>query len=81
MRIFRLVDPEFVWNDKWLKSYTTALIKRQWGENTSKFQNIQLLGGVTINGEKLFADALQEIERLEEQLETTYMEPVGFIMG
>ena len=81
MRIFRLVDPEFVWNDKWLKSYTTALIKRQWGENTSKFQNIQLLGGVTINGEKSFADALQEIERLEEQLETTYQEPVGFIIG
>lgn len=81
MRIFKFVDPESVWNDKWLKSYATALIKRQWGENTSKFQNIQLLGGVTINGEKLFADALQEIERLEEQLDTVYQEPVGFIIG
>lgn len=81
MRVFRLVDPNFVWNDLWLKAYATALIKRQWGENTSKFQNIQLLGGVTINGEKLYTDALQEIEKLEERLETTYMEPVGFIMG
>lgn len=81
MKVFKLVNAEYVYNDKWLKAYSTALIKRQWGENTSKFQNIQLLGGITINGEKLYADAIQEIERLEEQLDSTYEEPVSFFMG
>ena len=33
---YRIVDPESetaVYNDHWLKQYTTALIKRQWGQN------------------------------------------------
>lgn len=81
MRVFRTVDVNSVWNDKWLKSYTTALIKRQWGENTGKFSEVQLLGGVTINGERLYEAALAEIEKLEETLEETYQEPTGFIFG
>jgi len=81
MRVFRLIDEEDIWNDKWLKEYATALIKRQWAENTSKFQNIQLLGGVTIDGQRLMQESLQEIEQLEQTLQETYQEPVGFFMG
>lgn len=81
MRIYRMIDAQFVWDDKWLKSYTTALIKKQWAENTSKFQNIQLLGGVTIDGERLMQQALEEIEKLELQLKEEYEEPPMFIFG
>lgn len=84
MQVQRIIDPEetvSVYNDKWLKEYTTALFKRQWGENLSKFNEVQLLGGVTINGDRIMQESLQEIERLHETLENTYMEPTGFIMG
>ena len=42
---YRKIDPtQFtdVYNDVWLKKYVTALIKRQWGINLSKFDGIQL---------------------------------------
>ncbi len=85
MKVQRIIDTEAatssVWDDKWLKEYATALIKRQWGENTKKFGNIQLLGGVTINGEQLFSEAIEEIEKLEEALTDTYQLPTDFIFG
>ena len=81
MRVHRILDPDVVWNDKWLKMYATALIKRQWGANTKKYDQVQLLGGVTINGQQFFEEALAEIERLEELLKTHYSEPPPFIVG
>ena len=84
VQVYRAIDPDAypkIYNDKWLKAYATALIKRQWGENTKKFGGVQLLGGVTINGEQIFQEALQDIERLETELQETYMEPIPFIMG
>lgn len=81
LRVYEIIDPEAVWNDKWLKAYATALIKLQWGNNVSKFSEIQLLGGVTINGEQLKQEAQQEIELLLTQLNEEYMEPTGFLFG
>lgn len=83
-QVQRIINPEdvnAVYNDKWLKEYTTAIFKRQWGENLSKFNEVQLLGGVTINGERIASEAIQEIEKLLETLENTYQEPVGFCIG
>jgi hypothetical protein len=73
------VDPEqyaAVWNDIWLKNYATALVKRQWGQNISLFSGVQLLGGVTLNGDKIYADAVTEIEKLEAQMDDMYSEPL-----
>lgn len=84
LKVQRILDPNTmtkIWNDPWLKKYGTALFKKQWAENVSKFENIQLLGGVTINGEQLMQRALDEIERLEEELEETYSYPTDFIFG
>jgi hypothetical protein len=84
VHVQRIINPDVtlsIYNDKWLKEFTTALFKRQWGENLSKFNEVQLLGGVTINGERIMTEAVAEIEKLLETLETTYQEPVGFIMG
>jgi hypothetical protein len=61
-----------VWDDRWLKRYATALIKRQWGENLKKFGNIQLPGGVVLNGDKIFEEAMEEIKDLEEDMENNY---------
>ena len=70
-----------VWNDMWLKEYTTALIKQQWGSNLIKFEGMQLPGGVTLNGRQLFEDAMQELERLREKLRNDHELPVDFFVG
>jgi hypothetical protein len=57
-----------VWNDRFLKKYTTALIKRQWGANLKKFAGIQMPGGVTLNGQVIYDEAIQEIEKMEEEM-------------
>ena len=57
-----------IWNDRFLKKYTTALIKRQWGANLKKFAGIQMPGGVTLNGQVIYDEAIQEIEKMEEEI-------------
>ena len=70
-----------VWNDMWLKEYTTALIKQQWGANLIKFEGMQLPGGVTLNGRQIFEDSLQEIERLREKIRLDFEMPADFFVG
>lgn len=76
---FQVVDPEEynkVWNEIWLKRYTRELIKRQWGSNLSKFVNMTLPGGIVMNGSEIYLQANQEIEKLEQELEDKYFNPV-----
>ena len=70
-----------VFNDYWLKQYTTALIKLQWAQNISKFTNIMLPGGGTLNGESLMLQAQQEISDLEIKLQNQYSYPVSPFMA
>lgn len=82
--VFEIVDPTThtsVFNDMWLKQYTTALIKRQWGANLIKFEGMQLPGGVTINGRQIFEDAMAEIERLREVIRLEHEMPADFFVG
>lgn len=80
----RVVDPATytkVFNDSWLKSYAAALIKRQWGSNITKYSNYTLPGGLVVNGEKIYNDAIAEIETLEETLRDTYEAPPQMLVG
>ena len=70
-----------VWSDRWLKEYATALIKRTWGANLKKFQGVQLLGGVTLNGDTIFDESVKEIEKLEAEMQTEYGAPLEFMMN
>lgn len=66
------IDPEIdtkMYNDIWLKSYLIALIKRQWGLNMSKYDGLQLPGGVTVNGMDMYNNAVSEIADLEQRLQ------------
>ena len=81
---YRKLDPSQytdIFNDIYLKRYTTALIKRQWGANLSKFEGVQMLGGVTLNGAKLFEEAQADIEKLEEQIQLAYELPPNYMIG
>jgi len=70
---YRKMDPDTytdVYNDIWLKKYTTALVKKQWGANLSKFAGVAMIGGVTLNGEQIYTQALADIEKLEEEIKS-----------
>jgi len=70
-----------IFNDIWLKKYLTAVIKKQWGANMSKFDGVQLPGGVQLRGGEISQEAIQEIEKLEEELRLTYEYPIDFMTG
>ena len=81
---YRKLDPSSyidVFDDIFLKRYTIQLIKRQWGANLSKFQGVQLLGGVEMNGAEIYSQASEEILRLEEQIQLAYELPPEYMMG
>ena len=80
---YRVLDPTEapkMYNEPWLKHYTTALIKKQWATNIKKFSGLQLPGGVTIDGDRLYQEATQEIKDLEDDL-TNKAAPLSFFMG
>jgi len=81
---YEIVDPDEytdVWKDRWLMQYATALIKRQWGSNLTKFVGMQLPGGLTFNGEKIYDDAVAEITDLEKNMIDSYSLPVSDMVG
>ncbi len=78
------LDPDTytdVYNDGFLKRYATALIKQQWGNNLKKFEGVQLPGGVTLNGQKIYEEAVEEIDILKAEAKDTYQLPVDFFTG
>ena len=81
---FRVLDPRIypeIYSDRLLKRYMTALIKRQWGENLSKFEGVTLPGGVTFNGQRMIQEAQEEITRIEEQVINEFELPPNFMVG
>ena len=81
---YRKLDPSShsnIFDDLYLKRYTTALIKRQWGQNLSKFSGTAMLGGVTLNGPELFSTAIAEQQKLEDEIRTNYEEPPHIMQG
>ena len=82
--VYRKVDPDTytdLYDDIYLKRYLTSLIKRQWGQNLSKFSGTAMLGGVTLNGPELFSSAIEEQQRLEEEIRLNYEEPPHMQQG
>lgn len=80
---YRALDPaQFtkVWNEAWFKHYVTALFKKQWATNIKKFSGIQLPGGVTLDGDKLYDEAITEIKELEDSLQNKSA-PLDFFIG
>ena len=70
-----------VYNNLFMKNYVTAILKKQWGENISKFEGMTLPGGVTLNGRQLIDDAKEEIEREIEKLRNEYDNPPNIFVG
>lgn len=81
---FVITDPDTytdVWNDRMLKKLSTAYIKKVWGNNMKKFGGMQLPGGITLNGQQVYDEAVAEIKELEEETRLTYEAPPMFSIG
>ena len=81
---YRKIDPATytdIFDDIYLKRYATALIKRQWGANLSKFNGVATLGGVSMNGEQIYSQAIEEIQGLEEQIQLQFETPIDYMIG
>ena len=81
---YRRLDPNTytdIFNDIYLKRYVTALFKKQWGANLSKFNGVAMVGGVTLNGQQIFSEACADIEKLETEIRTTYELNPAFMIG
>jgi hypothetical protein len=84
LEAYSVVDPAIypdVYSDRWLLKYLTALIKRQWGANMSKYNGVQLIGGMTFNGQQILNSAEEEIEKLEGEMISSYSLPTSFLIG
>ncbi len=80
----QIVDPTTytdIFNDMWLKQYTTELFRKQWGNNLIKYQGTQLPGGTTLDGGRILDEAKSNIEILLQDLEGKYQFPVDFAVG
>lgn len=81
---YRILDPRVypeVYEDRMLKKYLTALIKRQWGTNLSKYNGVKLPGDITLRGDEIFKEANAEVETIEKELREKYELPTDFMVG
>jgi hypothetical protein len=81
---YEIVDPEVytdAWKDRWLMQYATAMIKRQWGLNTKKYDGMTLPGGIKFTGQQIYNEAEEEIQRLEKEMIINYSLPVTDLIG
>ena len=80
---YRALDPESftqVYNDVFLKQYLTALIKRQWGQNMSKFKGVKLPGGIEMNGSEIYSEGQRELDSIRQRMANEYeLPPYDFI--
>ena len=40
-----------------------------------------MLGGVTMNGEAIYSQAIDELNRLEEQIQLSFETPIDYMVG
>lgn len=84
LRVITSVDPEEypeMYGDTWFLRYCVELIRRQWGENLEKFDEVALLNGVKVNGTKMRELADSRIEKLEEEMFSSYRLPDDFFLS
>ena len=81
---FYIADPNTyprVYNDRMLKRLSTAYIKKMWGNNMKKFGGMQLPGGITMNGQQIYEEAVIEVKEVEDLIVSTHQFPAQFLVG
>ena len=81
---FAILDPNTytqIYNDRLIKKYVIALIKRQWGANMMKYDGVQLPGGITFKGAQIYQEAVNELLQIEQDFRSSYELPIDFAIG
>ena len=63
-----------------LRKLATAYAKKQWGMNLKKYSGVTLPSGLTLNGESIYNDALNDIEQAEQFIKGQ-QEPHGIVIA
>lgn len=77
-------DPDIfpdLYNDMWLKNYATELVRLQWGQNLSKYNQVQLPGGIVLNGQQILQDAQTNIAKIQDKFAMDWADPPLDIVG
>lgn len=77
-------DPDVfpdLYNDMWLKEFATALVKLQWGRNLTKYNQVQLPGGIVMNGAQILQDAQNELQQIKDRFSMDWMDPPLDMVG
>jgi hypothetical protein len=78
------IDPDQypkIWGDRVFKKYYTALLKKQWAQNLMKFAGVPLPGGAQLNAGAIMADAVNELNQIEQSLVKTQELPPDPLIG
>jgi hypothetical protein len=81
LEVYRSVSSNSMWTDLSLMNLTTSLIKQQWGSNLSKYDSVILPGGNTLNGTQIHQEAVEELDKIKESIDTRYSPPPRFFIG
>ena len=77
-------DPDLfpdVYNDMFLKQLATSYVQLAWGRVLTKYQSVQLPGGITMNGDQIYNDAKSEIAEIKERFMLDYGDYALDIVG
>ena len=70
-----------LYNDMWLKQFATALVKAQWGRNLTKYNQVQLPGGIVLNGQQILQDAQTELKEIKDRFAMDWADPPLDLVG
>lgn len=75
------IDPHFdlIFNESWVKDFAKAKTQLLWGQVLGKYSQ-SLVGGATINFDRLISEAQGDIERLLEELHEKWMDPAPVLV-
>lgn len=76
------VDPVFdlIYNEQWVKAFAKAKTQLLWGQVLGKYSQ-NLVGGATVNYDRLISEAQQEIDRLYEELNDRWVDPAPVMVS
>ena len=71
---------DLIYNHEWIKDYSVAKVRYQWGNNTGKVEST-LVGAARINYADMKSEATTEIERLNSELLMKWSDPCPISIG
>ena len=79
VKMWTAIDPEnniSMWNNEYLKRYTIALLKVQWGQNLIKYNGISMPGNTQLNANQILSEGKEELKQVKEDLENFQINPM-----